>query len=96
MRLIAEAYPLLRQHLVYLQVKDALAATGEVVPAGEGDGELREVLAALRDSGFSGFMSLEPHLDLAGRQGGFSGPGKFRQAARALKALLAEASVSWR
>jgi sugar phosphate isomerase/epimerase len=87
---------LLRPHLVYLQVKDALAATGEVVPAGQGDGELRETLAALRDSGFAGFMSLEPHLAQAGRFGGFSGPEGFHRAAEALKFLLNEASIPWR
>jgi len=89
------AYAALRPHLVYLQVKDALAATGEVVPAGQGDGQLRETLAALRDSGFAGFMSLEPHLAQAGRFGGFSGPEGFHQAASALKYLLNEASISW-
>jgi sugar phosphate isomerase/epimerase len=94
-RPFTDAYPLLRPHLLYLQVKDALAATGEVTPAGAGDGQLRETIAALRDSGFAGFMSLEPHLDLAGRNGGFSGPDKFRQAARALKGLLEELSVGW-
>ena len=94
-RPFTDAYPLLRPHLVYLQVKDAHTATGEVTPAGEGDGEMRETLQALRDSGFTGFMSLEPHLDLAGRQGGFSGPDKFRQAAQALKRLLEELSVGW-
>ena len=89
------AYGLLRPYLAYLQVKDALAATGEVVPAGQGDGELRETLAALRDSGFEGFMSLEPHLAQAGRFGGFSGPEGFHRAASALKFLLNEASISW-
>jgi sugar phosphate isomerase/epimerase len=76
-------------------VKDALAATGEVVPAGQGDGELRETLVALRDSGFAGFMSLEPHLTQAGRFGGFSGPEGFVRAAAALKFLLNEASIPW-
>jgi sugar phosphate isomerase/epimerase len=92
----AEAYGLLRPYLVYLQVKDALAATGEVVPAGQGDGQVRETLAALRDSGFDGYASLEPHLAVAERFGGFSGPEDFRRAARALKGLLAEASIPWR
>jgi sugar phosphate isomerase/epimerase len=91
-----EGYPLLRPYLVYLQVKDALAATGEVVTAGQGDGEMRETLAALRDSGFDGYMSLEPHLELASRYGGFSGPAGFRQASGALKALLAGLSIPWR
>jgi sugar phosphate isomerase/epimerase len=94
-RPFTEAYTLLRPYLVYLQVKDALAATGEVVPAGQGDGELRETLAALREDGFTGYMSLEPHLAQAGRFGGFSGPEGFHQAAEALKFLLNEASISW-
>jgi sugar phosphate isomerase/epimerase len=94
-RPFTDAYSLLRPYLVYLQVKDARAATGEVTPAGEGDGQLRETLLALRNSGFAGFMSLEPHLDLAGRHGGFSGPDKFRRAAQALKSLLSELSIAW-
>ena len=95
-RPFSDAYGLLRPYLVYLQVKDALAATGEVVPAGQGDGQLRETLRALRDSGFTGFMSLEPHLAQAGRYGGFSGPEGFHRAAQALKSVLNELSISWR
>ena len=94
-RPFSDGYGLLRPYLVYLQVKDALAATGQVVPAGQGDGQLRETLGALRDSGFTGFMSLEPHLARAGRYGGFSGPDGFRRASQALKFLLNEASISW-
>ena len=94
-RPFSDAYGLLRPYLVYLQVKDALAATGQVVPAGRGDGQLRETLGALRDSGFEGFMSLEPHLARAGRYGGFSGPDGFRLASQALKFLLNEASIPW-
>jgi sugar phosphate isomerase/epimerase len=90
-----EAYPLIRPYLVYLQVKDAIAATGEVVPAGEGDGEVRETLEALRGSGFDGFLSLEPHLAGAHRFGGFSGPEAFRSAAAALKKLLTDLGVAW-
>jgi sugar phosphate isomerase/epimerase len=91
-----DGYALLRPYLVYLQVKDALAATGEVVPAGRGDGQVRETLAALQDSGFDGYVSLEPHLATGGRFGGFSGPDDFRRAAQALKALLGELSIPWR
>jgi sugar phosphate isomerase/epimerase len=67
-----------------------------VVPAGRGDRELRETVAALRDSGFAGFMSLEPHLAQAGRLGGFSGPEGFHRAAEARRSLLNEALISWR
>jgi sugar phosphate isomerase/epimerase len=90
-----DGYELLRPHLLYLQVKDAIMATGEVVPAGEGDGEVTETLTALRDSGFSGYVSLEPHLAMAGQFGGFSGAGGFRRAAAALKSLLADLAIPW-
>jgi sugar phosphate isomerase/epimerase len=89
-----DAYPMLRPHLVYLQVKDARADTGEVTVAGAGDGQVRETLAALRDSGFSGFVSLEPHLARAGTFGGFSGPDGFRAAHAALVGLLDELGVT--
>ena len=83
-----DGYALLRPHLEYLQVKDAIAATGEVVPAGEGDGQLIETLTALRDDGYAGFASLEPHLALGHAMGGFSGPALFGRAARAFTGLL--------
>ena len=66
-----------------------------MVPAGQGDGEVRETLAALAASGFSGYASLEPHLAEAGRYGGFSGAQEFRRAAAALKGLLGELSIPW-
>ncbi|WP_447942708.1 sugar phosphate isomerase/epimerase family protein [Microbacterium aurum] len=89
-----DGYGMLRPHLEYLQVKDALAASGEVVPAGEGDGELRETVAALRDDGYTGFASLEPHLTSGFELGGFSGPAEFGRAARAFRTLTDEIGVT--
>lgn len=91
----ADAYHLLRPYLLYVQIKDALAATGEVVPAGQGDGQVRQTLSALIESGFTGYLSLEPHLATGGTFGGFSGPAEFRRAAKALKGLLVGLSASW-
>jgi sugar phosphate isomerase/epimerase len=91
----SDAYGLLRPYLLYVQIKDAVAATGEVVPAGQGDGEVRQTLSALIESGFHGFLSLEPHLAAGGTFGGFSGPAQFRRAAQALKYLLADLSAPW-
>ncbi|GAB3807192.1 sugar phosphate isomerase/epimerase [Humibacter antri] len=88
-----DGYAMLRPYLDYLQVKDAVAATGAVVPAGEGDGELIQTLTALRDDGYTGFASLEPHLDEAFELGGFSGPEAFGVAARAFDGLLRDIGV---
>jgi sugar phosphate isomerase/epimerase len=88
-----EGYAMLRPYLEYFQVKDALFETGEVVPAGEGDGELDATIAALKADGFAGFASLEPHLASAHELGGFSGPVAFGVAARAFAALAAKNGV---
>ncbi|MFF1573679.1 sugar phosphate isomerase/epimerase family protein [Leifsonia sp. NPDC058292] len=82
-----DGYAMLRPHLEYLQVKDALSATAEVTPAGEGDGQLAETLTALRDDGYTGFASLEPHLTDVNALGGFSGPEAFGRAGRAFRLL---------
>jgi sugar phosphate isomerase/epimerase len=89
-----EAYAVLRPYLEYFQVKDAVAGTGEVVPAGEGDGELDATIAALKADGFAGFASLEPHLASAHELGGFSGPVAFGSAARAFAALTSKNGVA--
>ena len=88
-----DGYSPLRPYLEYLQVKDAILETGVVVPAGEGDGELRETLTALRDDGYDGFASLEPHLAEQSPTGGFSGPAEFGRAARAFAALTQQIGV---
>ena len=88
-----EGYAMLRPYLEYLQVKDAIAGTGEVVPAGEGDGELDDTIKALAADGYSGFASLEPHLASAHELGGFSGPVAFGTAARAFAGLAARHGV---
>lgn len=88
-----DGYAMLRPYLEYLQVKDALSGTGEVVPSGEGDGELDETIAALVADGYAGFASLEPHLASAHDLGGFSGPVAFGRAARAFAGLAAKNGV---
>ncbi|MDX6206165.1 MAG: hypothetical protein QOF39_2222 [Frankiales bacterium] len=91
-----DGYSLLRPFLEYVQIKDAVLATGEVTPAGEGDGQLRETIGALHDDGFDGFFSLEPHLVFGGTLGGFSGADLFRRAHAAFTGLLADAGISYR
>jgi sugar phosphate isomerase/epimerase len=91
-----EGYAMLRPHLEYLQIKDATLATGEVVVAGEGDGEMRETIRALYADGFDGVFSLEPHLAVAGALGGFSGAELFATAHAAFTGLLREEGIAYR
>jgi sugar phosphate isomerase/epimerase len=86
----SEAYPLLADQITYVHIKDAFFDDGRVVVAGEGEGEVAEVLKALWQRGYQGYLSLEPHLASAGKFSGFSGPQLFHEAAKALKNLLAQ------
>jgi sugar phosphate isomerase/epimerase len=94
-RPFTDAYALLRPHVDYVQVKDAHLATGEVVPAGHGDGEVVETVRALRDDGFDGYFSLEPHLQSAHSRGGFSGPELFEMAHSAFAGLLRQERIDF-
>ena len=91
-----DAYRLLRPFTDYIQIKDAVLATGEVVPAGQGDGRLPETLAALAADGYEGFFSMEPHLASAHHLGGFSGPDNFIRATKAFTGLLEAQGVEYR
>lgn len=91
----SEGYAQLRPHIAYVHIKDARLADGQVVPAGEGDGDVRETVRALRDSGFDGFFSMEPHLAMAGAFSGFSGPDLFRLAVQRFTAILDEEGIAW-
>src|SRR6202011_2707682 len=93
---LTEAYGMLRPYVEYVHVKDALMATGHVVPAGEGDGEIPETLRALEADGFDGFFSMEHHLGTSHLAGGFSGAELFTRATEAFTGLLDAQGVEYR
>jgi sugar phosphate isomerase/epimerase len=86
-----EGYAALRPHLEYIQIKDALAADGTVVPAGE----VARTIRALHHDGFDGFFSLEPHLGTATTAGGFSGQDLFRTAWQAFTNMLKTQGIEY-
>lgn len=50
---------MLHSRTYYFHIKDALMETGEVVPAGKGDGHLQEVINLIKDDKV---LTIEPHL----------------------------------
>ncbi len=95
-----EAYPVVRRHTDYIHCKDASASVvvdgvNKVVPSGEGDGQLRELIAALHADGFDGFFSIEPHLGDFDAFGGLCGPDLWTVAFEALTGLFAEQGFAW-
>ena len=94
-RPFTEGYAMLRPYVGYMQIKDALLADASVVVAGEGDGELRETVRALRADGFDGFFSLEPHLGEYTAFGALSGPELFTKAWKAFTDILNSEGIQY-
>ena len=86
-------FPWLLPHLHTLHIKDAMEIGKKVVPAGEGDGQIVETLRWLIAQGWSGTLTIEPHLASAGKFGGFSGEQLFAVAVDALRKVVAEAGI---
>lgn len=91
-----DAYPQIGRLTEYVHIKDALASDDSVVPAGEGDGQIPQVLAQLQEDGFDGFLSIEPHLGDFDAFGGLCGPDLWTDAHTALTGVLREAGIDYR
>lgn len=94
-----DAYEIMKEHVVYMHIKDAILDSYKVVPSGMGDGGIKEILSDLKKKDFCGYLSLEPHLgsfsaladlelniDVSDMSEG--GPKQFSIACNALKKIL--------
>ena len=57
-----KAFDLLENHIEYMHIKDAMFADGRVVPAGEGEGNVLEIIKKLSFRWAPIVLTLEPHL----------------------------------
>jgi len=78
----------------HVHIKDYRLATSEILPAGEGEGQIDLLLKRLAAAGYDGFLALEPHLKSAGHMGGYSGADGMEVAALALRSLMARMQVA--
>ncbi len=61
----AACWDMLKDHIAYIHIKDAVSTDKENVVCGTGEGKIKELLTrAIRDEGYEGFLTLEPHLVL--------------------------------
>jgi len=83
----------LHPYIGYIHIKDARLEDKSVTVAGDGDGQVLELLTRLREGGYEGVLSLEPHLLEALHSSGFSGADGMEAAVSALRKLMAEAGI---
>ena len=96
-----EAYPVVKDFTEYIHVKDAKYPVdeedlGEVVPAGQGDGQFVELFKHLKEDGYDGFFSLEPHLGDFDAFGGLCGPDLWTDAYDALIKVFEAVGAEWK
>jgi 3-dehydroshikimate dehydratase len=84
----------LRKHVGYFHIKDFKYGEKEhAVPAGQGDGDIPEILHDAAADGYDGFLALEPHLAKAEHSTGQTGPELFKVATDALKTILRDVGM---
>lgn len=90
-RTMRDWFPWIVPYLDTLHIKDASRSENRFMASGEGDGEMVEAFRLLFSQGWSGPLTLEPHAQVAGPQGGFSGEEAFEYAVNALRKVISEA-----
>lgn len=90
---VKTCWPLMKPYVVHIHIKDwKLGADIGSIP-GEGDGQIKELLAELAALNYDGCLTMEPHLKVGGQFGGDTGPELFSQAIAAVRNLAAEVGL---
>jgi len=87
-------WPLMKPYVVHIHIKDWKLGGKEVgsMP-GQGDGQIKELLAELAAMKYDGCMTMEPHLMAGGQFGGSTGPDLFSKAIAAVRSLADEVGL---
>ncbi len=60
-----KCWDMLQKYIAYIHIKDAVSTNKENVVCGTGEGKIQKLLTrAIREEGYEGFLTLEPHLVL--------------------------------
>jgi UDP-N-acetyl-2-amino-2-deoxyglucuronate dehydrogenase len=86
-------WPRLKDQVAWIHLKDAHKSDSTISLYGEGDGQIPELMTTLKSHGFSGFMTMEPHLSKAEALGGFTGPDDFETAITTISGMMESAGI---
>jgi len=91
---VKSCWPLMKPYVVHVHIKDwKLGSTDIGSIPGEGDGQIKELLAELAAIDYDGCLTMEPHLKTGGQFGGDTGPELFSKAIAAVRKLSAEVGL---
>jgi len=88
-------WPVMKPYVVHVHIKDWKLGSADIgsLP-GQGDGQIKELLAALAAVNYDGCMTMEPHLKTGGQFGGSTGPELFSKAIAAVRELADEVGMA--
>ena len=90
---VEKCWPLMKPYIAHIHIKDwKLGDTLGSIP-GEGDGQIKELLAELAAMNYEGCLTMEPHLKAGGQFGGETGPELFSKAIAAVRQLANEVGL---
>ena len=92
---VKSCWPVMKPYVVHIHIKDWKLGAKDVgsIP-GEGDGQIKELLAELAAMDYDGCLTMEPHLQAGGQFGGSTGPELFSKAIAAVRDLAAEVGLT--
>ena len=84
----------MKPYVIHVHIKDWKLGSADIgsIP-GEGDGQIKQLLAELAALDYKGCLTMEPHLRVGGQFGGDTGPELFSQAIDAVRKLSAEVDL---
>jgi len=91
---VKSCWPLMKPYVVHIHIKDWKLGSEDIgsIP-GEGDGQIKELLAELASINYDGCLTMEPHLKTGGQFGGSTGPELFSKAIAAVREIAAEVGL---
>ncbi len=92
---VESCWTLMKPYVVHVHIKDWKLGSKDIgsIP-GEGDGQIKELLAELAAMNYDGCLTMEPHLKTGGQFGGDTGLELFSRAIDAVRKLCAEVSLN--
>jgi len=90
---IESCWPLMKPYVAHIHIKDWKLGEDLGSIPGEGDGQIKELLAELAALNYDGCLTMEPHLRAGGQFGGDTGPELFSKAIAAVREIASEAGL---
>ncbi|MEN6574819.1 MAG: sugar phosphate isomerase/epimerase family protein [Phycisphaerales bacterium] len=87
-------WPVMKPYVVHIHIKDwKLGAKDVGSMPGQGDGQIKQLLAELAAMKYGGCVTMEPHLMAGGQFGGSTGPELFSKAIAAVRSMAKEVGL---